>query len=121
VKRRHEARGDTEADKTSSQHQAERALGTREDEGAGGGEEQKKALRASGAEPIEGDAHRDLADREREKIGAGEQTHGPGIERELADEVRRDDGVDRAEPLRKEVTDGEGKKGAAKEHASIAS
>jgi hypothetical protein len=64
---------------------------------------------------IEPAPERDLHRSERQKIRSSEKAQACGIERELAIQLRRDDGIDRAQAIRQKIAQREGHEHAQKE------
>src|SRR5690349_13050055 len=79
----------------------------REHQGARGRREEQARVHAARAEAVEQDAHRDLAGGKGEEVGAGEQPQVGRRKAELGDQVRRDDRIDAAVDVGKEVRERE--------------
>jgi hypothetical protein len=117
LQRRHQAGAYAESDHRACDRQRRQRFRRREQQRATRGDGQQRGLDA--ARPIAVQQHADgnLRRAEREEIGAGQESQRRRVERHVAHQLRRDDSVDRAEQVGKQVARGEREVDAQEAHA----
>ena len=103
LQRSHQADRDARPDQRAGDGETRHAVRDGKEQRAGARDDEERRLDAARSVPIEQDARRNLQRGERDEVGAGKKAEQSRRDAQLARELRRDHGVDRAVEVRQQI------------------